>query len=134
MVVYLAMPASKEKIFQKSNLKKIDWIGGFLSVAWPIPFLFALQEGGSDYAWGSGIIIGTLVGGIVGLIVFMAYETWLQHRGKQEPTFPVRYVEDPVIGLLILFVRSTLFFSELTALTFYQERTLHGVFDVLYYN
>lgn len=83
--------------------KKFDFVGSFLSICWLIPILFALQEGGSHYAWSSSEIIGTLVGGIVALITFVAYETWLQHQNSaREPVFPVKFIRDPMQGLLLL--------------------------------
>jgi hypothetical protein len=71
-----------------------------------IPILFALQEGGSHYSWQSSEIIGTLVGGIVALITFVVYESWLQlqKNSAREPIFPIRFIRDPMQGLLLLYV------------------------------
>lgn len=83
--------------------KKFDFVGSFLSICWLVPILFALQEGGSHYSWSSSEIIGTLVGGIVALILFVAYETWLQHQNSAtEPVFPIKFIRDPMQGLLLL--------------------------------
>ncbi|KAL4778785.1 major facilitator superfamily-domain-containing protein [Aspergillus varians] len=114
LILGCAMPASNDIKVNRQTFRKLDFIGSFLSVCWLIPILFALQEGGSQYSWQSGQVIGTLVGGIAALIAFIAYETWLQNQkdGAREPIFPIKFVRDPMQGLLLLNVL-------LTGFTFY---------------
>ncbi|KAL4924991.1 putative MFS multidrug transporter [Aspergillus undulatus] len=109
VVLALAMPASDEVRFDRQTFKRLDFIGSILSICWLIPLLFALQEGGSVHPWQSSKIIGTLVGGIAALITFLAYEAWLQHQrnSPREPIFPIRFVRDPMQGLLLLNVLMT---------------------------
>ncbi|KAL5041193.1 hypothetical protein BDW71DRAFT_192216 [Aspergillus fruticulosus] len=105
----VAIPASDEVKFDRQIFNRLDFVGSFLSICWLIPLLFALQEGGSDYGWDSSEVIGTLIGGIVALVVFLAYEAWLQHRtdSAREPIFPLRFIRDPMQGLLLLNVLLT---------------------------
>ncbi|KAL4746829.1 hypothetical protein BDW72DRAFT_210107 [Aspergillus terricola var. indicus] len=105
----VAIPASDEVKFSRQIFNRLDFVGSFLSICWLIPLLFALQEGGSDYGWDSSEVIGTLIGGIVALVVFLAYEAWLQHRtdSAREPIFPLRFIRDPMQGLLLLNVLLT---------------------------
>ncbi|KAM0106377.1 hypothetical protein ACP6JB_008030 [Aspergillus fumigatus] len=105
----VAIPVSDDIRFNRQAFKRLDYVGSFLSICWLIPLLFALQEGGTYYAWDSSEVIGTLVGGIVALIVFLAYEAWLQRRrdSAREPIFPIRFVRDPLQGLLLLNVLFT---------------------------
>ncbi|KAL4982519.1 major facilitator superfamily-domain-containing protein [Aspergillus falconensis] len=105
----VAIPASDEVKFNRQIFNRLDFVGSFLSICWLIPLLFALQEGGSDYGWDSSEVIGTLIGGIVALVVFLAYEAWLQHRtdSAREPIFPLRFIRDPMQGLLLLNVLLT---------------------------
>ena len=99
------MPASGEFKFNRETLARLDFIGSFLSICWLVPLLFALQEGGSHYPWSSKEIIGSLVGGVVALLTFIAYETWIQRQNStREPVFPVRFLGDPMQGLLLLYV------------------------------
>ncbi|KAJ5405759.1 MFS general substrate transporter [Penicillium sp. CMV-2018d] len=103
LILGLAIPSSKDIKFNRQMFKKFDFVGSFLSICWLVPILFALQEGGSHYSWSSSEIIGTLVGGIVALIIFVAYETWLQHQNSAtEPVFPIKFIRDPMQGLLLL--------------------------------
>ncbi|KAL4978272.1 major facilitator superfamily domain-containing protein [Aspergillus desertorum] len=105
----VAIPASDEARSSWRTFKKLDFVGSFLSICWLVPLLFALQEGGADYAWDSSEVLGTLIGGIAALIVFLAYESWLQHRrgSAKEPIFPIRFIRNPVQGLLLLNVLFT---------------------------
>ncbi|KAM0095807.1 hypothetical protein ACP6JD_000617 [Aspergillus fumigatus] len=105
----VAIPVSDDIRFNRQAFKRLDYVGSFLSICWLIPLLFALQEGGTYYAWDSSEVIGTLVGGIVTLIVFLAYEAWLPRRrdSAREPIFPIRFVRDPLQGLLLLNVLFT---------------------------
>ncbi|KAK1140466.1 hypothetical protein N8T08_010310 [Aspergillus melleus] len=107
-ILFCAMPASGEFKFNRETLARLDFIGSFLSICWLIPLLFALQEGGSHYPWSSKEIIGSLVGGVVALLTFIAYETWIQRlNSTREPVFPVRFLGDPMQGLLLLSVLLT---------------------------
>ncbi|KAL3474075.1 MFS general substrate transporter [Aspergillus californicus] len=108
VILGCAIPPSKDIKINREIFGKLDFIGSVLSICWLIPLLFALQEGGSHYPWNSGEIIGPLAGGVVALIVFVAYEAWLQHQnGAREPIFPIRFVRDPMQGLLLLNVLFT---------------------------
>jgi hypothetical protein len=64
--------------------------------------VFALEEGGDSYGWGSSVIIGTLVGGGVSLIIFIFYERWVQNHSQQEPILPIRLLKSPKLDLNLL--------------------------------
>ncbi|KAJ6083291.1 MFS multidrug transporter, partial [Penicillium canescens] len=100
LILGIAIPASNEVKFNRQTFKKLDFVGSFLSICWLIQIPFALQEGGSHYSWQSSEIIGTLVGGIVALITFVVYESWLQlqKNSAREPIFPIRFIRDPMQG------------------------------------
>jgi len=102
ILLFFSMPSLKD---QKSNIERIrglDGIGGFLSVCWPIPLIFALQEAGVSHPWGSGVIIGTLVTGIVLFFTFGVYETWITYRTETDPIFPIRFLRNPSMALILL--------------------------------
>lgn len=56
------------------KLGRIDYAGNLLLIASTVAVLYALTYGGTRLAWSSGQIVGPLVGGLVGLVLFMAYE------------------------------------------------------------
>ncbi|KAJ8116457.1 hypothetical protein OPT61_g2122 [Boeremia exigua] len=101
-LIFFSMPSLK---VSKSNIERIrsfDGIGGILSICWPIPLIFALQEAGVSHSWSGGVIIGTLVTGITLFFTFGAYETWVTYRTKTEPIFPIRFLRDPSMALILL--------------------------------
>ncbi|KAI9664855.1 MAG: hypothetical protein M1821_006303 [Bathelium mastoideum] len=64
----------KEKILQ------LDLPGSFVFMGAVICFLLALQWGGATKPWGSSDVIGTLVGGAVIFLVFVAIEIYQNER------------------------------------------------------
>ncbi|CAK7223839.1 hypothetical protein SEUCBS140593_005367 [Sporothrix eucalyptigena] len=68
-------------------VKTFDWVGLVLYTGSFVAFLIGLNWGGSSYPWGSAHVLGTLIGGIGGLGVFVGYEIWLAHRYKSVVPF-----------------------------------------------
>jgi fucose permease len=101
-LIYLSMPTLRDGKSNAERIRGLDSIGGILSVCWPIPLIFALQEAGVSHPWSSGLIIGTLVAGIVLFVLFGLYETWVTHRTKIEPIFPIRFLQNPSMALILL--------------------------------
>ncbi|CAK7197827.1 hypothetical protein SEUCBS139899_000476 [Sporothrix eucalyptigena] len=56
------------------KLGRIDYAGNLLLIASTVSVLYALTYGGTKLPWSSGQIIGPLVAGLLGLVLFMAYE------------------------------------------------------------
>lgn len=86
------------------ELKRVDIVGSFLSVAWSMPLVFALQEAGELYPWKSATVIATLTLGAVLLLTFGFYEAWVTRRGRIDPTFPITLLVDGVVSMLLLCV------------------------------
>lgn len=107
------MPGLDDGKSSKERLRGFDIVGGVLSVSWPIPLLFGLQEAGVHYEWKSGIIIGTLVTGGALLLLFGLYETWISSRTKIDALFPVRFLKNPVtvVTLLSMFLLGMPFYA-----------------------
>lgn len=93
VVVVFALPLKAVKGDIKSKLKKIDYGGSALTLAWAVLILLPLswcvclclaltpllprlsaRRGGTQYAWDSAAVIAPLVIGIVLLVVFMLFE------------------------------------------------------------
>ncbi|SCV50326.1 uncharacterized protein FFB14_11396 [Fusarium fujikuroi] len=97
-----AIPGANHRLFGKDQIQRVDAIGGFLSLAWPILLVFALQEAGDGYDWNSSVIIGTLVGSVVGLVSFVAYEVWVQRQSHPEPIFPIQLLRSLRLSLNLM--------------------------------
>ncbi|KAF2441244.1 MFS general substrate transporter [Karstenula rhodostoma CBS 690.94] len=100
-ILLFTMPSMNDNKSTRERLRGFDVIGGVLSVCWPVPLLFALQEAGVSYDWNSGIIIGTLVTAFVLLTLFIAYEAWASYKTKLDVIFPARFVTNPAPALLL---------------------------------
>lgn len=74
------VPASmKEKFLQ------LDLLGAFILMASIVCLVLALQWGGTTKPWSSSDVIGTLVGFVVILVVFIANEIWMDERALLVP-------------------------------------------------
>ncbi|KGO66576.1 Major facilitator superfamily domain, general substrate transporter [Penicillium italicum] len=118
LILIPAIPNLGEKIIENEKLRRIDVIGGLLSLAWPILLIFALEEGGQAYSWKSSVIIGTLVGSGVGVFVFVFYELRVQKQVKQEPMLPIGLLKIPALGLkiIIMFTMGGCFYAAIILL------------------
>lgn len=102
ILLFFSMPTLNDGKTNSDRIRSLDGLGGLLSICWPIPIIYALQEAGGHFAWGSGVIIGTLVTGVVLLICFVLYETWVTYRTKREPIFPMSFIRNPSMALTLL--------------------------------
>ncbi|KAF5593558.1 major facilitator superfamily transporter [Fusarium subglutinans] len=87
----------------KQMWKRVDFVGMAVSLAASILIIFALEQGGVAYPWGSGAIVSTFVLSGVLWIAFVAWERLLsKKRGVREPMFPWSLVHNRfVMGLLL---------------------------------
>ncbi|WP_276145442.1 MDR family MFS transporter [Streptomyces sp. YIM 130001] len=69
----------------------IDYLGIALVAVGASALILATSWGGNEYAWGSAVIIGLLVGGFVALGLFCLVET-----RAAEPMLPMRLFANPV--------------------------------------
>jgi hypothetical protein len=67
------MPVSRRSVG-----RSIDYLGAVLITLTLVPLLLALVWGGSEYDWGSGIIVGLLVSAAVALVLFI----WRERRAR----------------------------------------------------
>ncbi|MGI5525114.1 MDR family MFS transporter [Micromonospora sp. CA-259024] len=72
----------------------IDWLGAGLLVAGVSSLLLALSWGGTEYPWGSGVIIGLIVAGAVLAVLFV-----LQEARVAEPILPLRLFRSATFAL-----------------------------------
>ena len=73
-----------ENLTRSDILKRIDYVGAFLSIGGVAIFITGLQLGGYEYPWTSGKVLGPL---IVGLIMILAFPAW-EVYGTKYPMVP----------------------------------------------
>ncbi|KAK4184619.1 major facilitator superfamily transporter [Podospora australis] len=78
------------KLSAEKAWKKFDYLGGFASLTASILLVFALEQGGVVYSWGSAAIIAPFVLSGVLWVVFVLWERGLSLRkgALVEPLFP----------------------------------------------
>ena len=89
----------------RKTLSLIDWPGTVLFLVAICTLNFALQEGGSQYAWDSGAIISTLVIQTISWGALVYWETRLTSKGTKTtmlPIWPSRLFTSRVIGCAML--------------------------------
>ncbi|MEV5683827.1 MDR family MFS transporter [Streptomyces sp. NPDC052164] len=69
----------------------IDYLGIALVTVGASALILATSWGGNEYAWGSPVIIGLFIGGLVALALFCVVET-----RAREPMLPMRLFRNPV--------------------------------------
>ncbi|MFE4692395.1 MDR family MFS transporter [Streptomyces sp. NPDC056749] len=72
----------------------IDYLGIGLVAVGASALILGTSWGGNEYAWGSPVIIGLFVGGLIALALFCLVET----RAK-EPMLPMRLFRNPVFAV-----------------------------------
>ncbi|KAF5716830.1 major facilitator superfamily transporter [Fusarium mundagurra] len=87
----------------KQMWKRVDFVGMAVSLAASILIIFALEQGGVAYPWGSGAIVSTFVLSGILWIAFVFWERLLSKKnGVREPMFPWSLVHNRfVMGLLL---------------------------------
>jgi len=69
----------------------IDYLGIAFVAVGASALILATSWGGNEYAWGSGVIVGLFVGGVIALGLFC----WVETRAA-EPMLPMRLFANPV--------------------------------------
>lgn len=62
------------------KLLQMDPVGAALVMALIIQYILALQYGGQTHSWSSSVVIGLLVGFVVTLAIFVAWEIFQKER------------------------------------------------------
>jgi hypothetical protein len=56
VLLFLSLPPIEDGKSNKERVKGLDSAGGILSICWPIPLIYALQEAGVSHPWSSSQI------------------------------------------------------------------------------
>lgn len=108
-------------IMSMRSLKRVDFSGNAFLVASITSILLALTWGGGEQAWSSWRTILPLVLGLLGLPLFLLYETRVP-----EPTTPLRLYSNRTsfVGLWCAFIHNMLVFWILFALPIYFQAVM----------
>ncbi|MFD5558448.1 MDR family MFS transporter [Streptomyces sp. NPDC127068] len=90
-IVVVIAAARTIPVVRSASRPVIDYLGIALVSVGASALILATSWGGNEYAWGSGVVVGLFVGGVVALGGFC----WVESRAA-EPMLPMRLFRDPV--------------------------------------
>ena len=85
---------------RREVLRRVDYVGGFLSIVGLLLFMAGIQWGGYQYKWGSAHVLAPLILGIIMFIAFCVYEKFF----AKYPMFPGSIAKEPRVLLLTLII------------------------------
>lgn len=92
-------------------VKRIDWMGAFLSISGVTLFLIGLQAGGYQFAWTSGQTLGPLIVGAILIILFGVWEKWGPHQYPMVPAKIFKGQRVVALAYVTVFVAGMDFYS-----------------------
>jgi MFS family permease len=90
VLLYLSIPTPVGNVLSK--LKRVDYGGCVLIVAALTCLVLAFTWAGGAYAWGSGVVVGLLVTGVVLSVGFVVYESKVEESIVPPRLFHIRNV------------------------------------------
>ncbi|KAK3064268.1 hypothetical protein LTS18_008731 [Coniosporium uncinatum] len=101
----------------KEKLLQMDFVGAALLVGLITSYILALQYGGQTHPWRSSVVIGLLVGSVVVLVAFVAWEMFQKERAMiVQRLFTKRYLW---VGSIFMFLFGGAYFTVLYYLPIY---------------
>lgn len=92
-------------------LKRIDYVGAFLSIGGVTLFLVGLQAGGYPSPWTAARVLGPLISGIVLLILFPLWEAFGPHEYPMVPASIFRGQRVVALAFIMVFIAGMDFYS-----------------------
>jgi hypothetical protein len=77
VVIIFLLPLRRVRGGMVEKLKKLDWYGGVLTIAWAVLILLAFSWAGTQYSWGSAGVLAPLLIGLALLGVWLFVEAKL---------------------------------------------------------
>ncbi|MEV3967588.1 MDR family MFS transporter [Streptomyces sp. NPDC050698] len=90
-IVVVVAAARTIPVVKSAARPVVDYLGIALVAVGAGALILATSWGGNEYAWGSGVIIGLFVGGVLALALFCRVE-----MRAREPMLPMRLFANPV--------------------------------------
>lgn len=117
-MVALSTVASRLHLPVYRHEHRIDYLGAGLLAAASVCALLATVWGGNVYPWGSGRIIGLLVGAVVLAIGFM-----LQERRAEEPVIPLGLFKSDIfsVSIILSLLAGLMMFAAILYIPEYQQ-------------
>ncbi|KAH7024924.1 major facilitator superfamily domain-containing protein [Microdochium trichocladiopsis] len=110
-IFYFPPPrVNSEGLTRRDVLKRIDYVGGFLSITGMMLFMVGLQYGGYQYPWTSRFVLAPLIIGFLTIVAFVVWEA----KFAAYPMFPRGMNQAPrtlILTLVITFISGANFFS-----------------------
>lgn len=76
-------------------VRKIDFLGAILLLSASLLFVSAMEEGGTEYAWKSSVVLSLLCLSVVLWILFFVWQKTADRRqDTHEPVLPWRLLQD----------------------------------------
>jgi Fungal trichothecene efflux pump (TRI12) len=102
LVIFLKLNPTKRVSFAEV-MRTFDWLGLFLFVSGLSLFLTGIATGGNGtYAWTSGVVLGTLVPGVVCLVLAIVNELYTTRQALCPPRlFKTRTTGAALISVLL---------------------------------
>lgn len=99
------------------KLRKLDWYGSILTIAWAVLVLLGLSWAGNQYPWASAAVLAPLLIGLALLGVFLLVEA----KVVPLPLIPLRIFKDRTVAaaMLATFFSGMIFYSTLYYLPTY---------------
>ncbi|KAI5479092.1 hypothetical protein MNV49_004091 [Pseudohyphozyma bogoriensis] len=98
-IIFCYLPGRKESQGILDRLKQVDWLGPIVLLMSCMCILMVLQDGGVNYSWNSGRIIGLIVASGVLFIAFFVLQAYLKERAS----VVIRVMRQRNIALLIVY-------------------------------
>lgn len=134
LVVFFFLPLKPVHGSMIAKLKKLDYAGSALTLAWAVLVLIAISWGGAEYPWSSAAVLAPLIIGIVLLIVFIVVEAKLISL----PLIPMYIFKDRTVAasMATTFANGSAFYATLYYLPQYfqvvrQESPIQSGVDML---
>lgn len=99
----LTLPARLRAKLAPANTRRVDLPGALSLLAASVLLVFALESGGTRYAWSSAAVVATLCLSGVLWVGFVVWEMRLERvGGVREPVFAVGLVRGRVVGSMMV--------------------------------
>ena len=101
LIIFVVMPASfpykidpsnpARRLFSLVSYRHLDFPGTFMILAASVLFVTAVQEGGTEYAWNSAVVLSTLC---LSAVLWGMFLYWQRHasmpHSERDPVLPWR--------------------------------------------